>query len=111
MEILTKPLSSEKVVRPALIYSLFPNVPPTIYFSTRDERGKPSQVSKLRRALRRRTLAKLGGGSKMVATFPEWLLWCSVPHLVHRSDLGTFFLFFLELTLLNPISSFFVLSL
>ncbi|KAF6362355.1 tubulin tyrosine ligase like 4 [Rhinolophus ferrumequinum] len=38
MEILTKPLSSEKVVRPALIYSLFPNVPPTIYFSTRDER-------------------------------------------------------------------------
>ncbi|KAM5270956.1 tubulin monoglutamylase TTLL4 isoform 1-T5 [Hipposideros larvatus] len=38
MEILTKPLSSEKVVRPALVYSLFPNVPPTIYFSTRDER-------------------------------------------------------------------------
>ncbi|KAM8900885.1 tubulin monoglutamylase TTLL4 isoform 1-T1 [Lycaon pictus] len=37
-EILTKPLSSEKVVRPALIYSLFPNVPPTIYFGTRDER-------------------------------------------------------------------------
>lgn len=41
MEILTKPLASEKVVRPALIYSLFPNVPPTIYFGTRDERGKP----------------------------------------------------------------------
>ncbi|XP_011738957.1 tubulin monoglutamylase TTLL4 isoform X3 [Macaca nemestrina] len=39
MEILTKPLSNhEKVVRPALIYSLFPNVPPTIYFGTRDER-------------------------------------------------------------------------
>ncbi|XP_039700724.1 tubulin monoglutamylase TTLL4 isoform X3 [Pteropus medius] len=38
MEILTKPLASEKVVRPALIYSLFPNVPPTIYFGTRDER-------------------------------------------------------------------------
>uniref|UniRef100_A0A8C9KMK0 Tubulin tyrosine ligase like 4 n=1 Tax=Panthera tigris altaica TaxID=74533 RepID=A0A8C9KMK0_PANTA len=37
-EILTKPLSNEKVVRPALIYSLFPNVPPTIYFGTRDER-------------------------------------------------------------------------
>uniref|UniRef100_U6CXW0 Tubulin polyglutamylase TTLL4 n=1 Tax=Neovison vison TaxID=452646 RepID=U6CXW0_NEOVI len=37
-EILTKPLSSEKVVRPALVYSLFPNVPPTIYFGTRDER-------------------------------------------------------------------------
>ncbi|XP_066882987.1 tubulin monoglutamylase TTLL4 isoform X2 [Kogia breviceps] len=38
MEILTKPLSNEKVVRPALIYSLFPNVPPTIYFGTLDER-------------------------------------------------------------------------
>uniref|UniRef100_A0A8C9BVX9 Tubulin tyrosine ligase like 4 n=1 Tax=Phocoena sinus TaxID=42100 RepID=A0A8C9BVX9_PHOSS len=38
MEILTKPLSKEKVVRPALIYSLFPNVPPTIYFGTPDER-------------------------------------------------------------------------
>ncbi|KAM9248698.1 tubulin monoglutamylase TTLL4 isoform 2-T2 [Dugong dugon] len=39
VEILTKPLSNhEKVVRPALIYSLFPNVPPTIYFGTRDER-------------------------------------------------------------------------
>ncbi|KAM5229360.1 LOW QUALITY PROTEIN: tubulin monoglutamylase TTLL4 [Ctenodactylus gundi] len=39
VEILTKPLSSpEKIVRPALIYSLFPNVPPTIYFGTRDER-------------------------------------------------------------------------
>ncbi|XP_045152855.1 tubulin monoglutamylase TTLL4 [Echinops telfairi] len=39
VEILTKTLSShEKVVRPALIYSLFPNVPPTIYFGTRDER-------------------------------------------------------------------------
>ncbi|XP_059784687.1 tubulin monoglutamylase TTLL4 [Balaenoptera ricei] len=38
MEILTKPLSNEKVVRPALIYSLFPNVPPTIYFGTPDER-------------------------------------------------------------------------
>ncbi|XP_012584416.1 PREDICTED: tubulin polyglutamylase TTLL4 [Condylura cristata] len=37
-EILTKSLSTEKVVRPALIYSLFPNVPPTIYFGTRDER-------------------------------------------------------------------------
>ncbi|EHA97578.1 Tubulin polyglutamylase TTLL4 [Heterocephalus glaber] len=38
-EIVTKSLSnSEKVVRPALIYSLFPNVPPTIYFGTRDER-------------------------------------------------------------------------
>uniref|UniRef100_A0A8B9W4U9 Tubulin tyrosine ligase like 4 n=1 Tax=Bos mutus grunniens TaxID=30521 RepID=A0A8B9W4U9_BOSMU len=38
MEFLTKPLSNEKVVRPALIYSLFPNVPPTIYFGTPDER-------------------------------------------------------------------------
>ncbi|XP_075385423.1 tubulin monoglutamylase TTLL4 [Tenrec ecaudatus] len=39
VEILTKPLSNhEKVVRPALVYSLFPNVPPTIYFGTRDER-------------------------------------------------------------------------
>ncbi|KAK1336645.1 hypothetical protein QTO34_002679 [Cnephaeus nilssonii] len=38
IEALTKPLSNEKVVRPALIYSLFPNVPPTIYFGTRDEK-------------------------------------------------------------------------
>ncbi|XP_013375255.1 PREDICTED: tubulin polyglutamylase TTLL4 isoform X4 [Chinchilla lanigera] len=39
VEILTKSLSNpEKVIRPALIYSLFPNVPPTIYFGTRDER-------------------------------------------------------------------------
>ncbi|KAM4836493.1 tubulin monoglutamylase TTLL4 [Thomomys bottae] len=38
-EILTKSLSNhDKVVRPALIYSLFPNVTPTIYFGTRDER-------------------------------------------------------------------------
>lgn len=28
----------EKVLKPALVCSLFPNVPPTIYFSTRDER-------------------------------------------------------------------------
>lgn len=45
MEFLTRPLSNEKVVRPALIYSLFPNVPPTIYFGTPDERGKPGRVS------------------------------------------------------------------
>lgn len=39
MDIMTKSLSNhEKVIRPALIYSLFPNVPPTIYFGTRDER-------------------------------------------------------------------------
>ncbi|XP_019061237.1 tubulin polyglutamylase TTLL4 isoform X2 [Fukomys damarensis] len=39
VEIVTKSLSnSEKVVRPALVYSLFPNVAPTIYFGTRDER-------------------------------------------------------------------------
>lgn len=37
-EALTKPFSNEKVVRPALIYSLFPNVPPTIYFGTREEK-------------------------------------------------------------------------
>ncbi|XP_068263885.1 tubulin monoglutamylase TTLL4 isoform X2 [Nyctibius grandis] len=30
--------AQEKVLKPALICSLFPNVPPTIYFSTRDER-------------------------------------------------------------------------
>lgn len=36
----------EKVVRPALIYSLFPNVTPTIYFGTRDERGKCNHVTK-----------------------------------------------------------------
>ncbi|XP_042535092.1 tubulin polyglutamylase TTLL4 isoform X1 [Dipodomys spectabilis] len=39
VEVLTKSLPNhEKVVRPALIYSLFPNVTPTIYFGTRDER-------------------------------------------------------------------------
>ncbi|XP_001363239.2 tubulin monoglutamylase TTLL4 isoform X1 [Monodelphis domestica] len=39
MEVLPKPLANhEKVVRQPLIYSLFPNVPPTIYFGTRDER-------------------------------------------------------------------------
>ncbi|XP_040842459.1 tubulin polyglutamylase TTLL4 isoform X1 [Ochotona curzoniae] len=39
LEALTKPLSNhEKVVRPAFIYSLFPNMPPTIYFGTRDEK-------------------------------------------------------------------------
>ncbi|XP_036885062.1 LOW QUALITY PROTEIN: tubulin polyglutamylase TTLL4 [Sturnira hondurensis] len=38
VEAVTKPLSNEKVVRPALTYSLFPNVPPTIYFGTRDEK-------------------------------------------------------------------------
>ncbi|XP_069637239.1 tubulin monoglutamylase TTLL4 isoform X2 [Haliaeetus albicilla] len=30
--------AQEKVLKPALVCSLFPNVPPTIYFSTRDER-------------------------------------------------------------------------
>ncbi|NXW40595.1 TTLL4 polyglutamylase, partial [Nyctiprogne leucopyga] len=30
--------AQETVLRPALVSSLFPNVPPTIYFSTRDER-------------------------------------------------------------------------
>ncbi|KAM5325438.1 LOW QUALITY PROTEIN: tubulin monoglutamylase TTLL4 [Glossophaga mutica] len=38
VEAVTKPLPNEKVVRPALTYSLFPNVPPTIYFGTRDEK-------------------------------------------------------------------------
>lgn len=38
VEAVTKRLSDEKVVRPALTYSLFPNVPPTIYFGTRDEK-------------------------------------------------------------------------
>nr|XP_045003334.1 tubulin polyglutamylase TTLL4 isoform X2 [Jaculus jaculus] len=39
VDLMTKSLSNQdKVVRPALIYSLFPNVPPTIYFGTRDER-------------------------------------------------------------------------
>ncbi|NXU49422.1 TTLL4 polyglutamylase, partial [Turnix velox] len=32
------PEAQEKVLKPALVCSLFPNVPPTIYFSTRDER-------------------------------------------------------------------------
>lgn len=30
----------ERIIKPALISSLFPNVSPTIYFGTRDERGK-----------------------------------------------------------------------
>lgn len=30
----------ERILKPALITSLFPNVSPTIYFGTRDERGK-----------------------------------------------------------------------
>ncbi|NXF75592.1 TTLL4 polyglutamylase, partial [Sclerurus mexicanus] len=35
---LTQPAEAEeKVLKPALVCSLFPNVPPTIYFSTRDE--------------------------------------------------------------------------
>ncbi|XP_031223849.1 tubulin polyglutamylase TTLL4 isoform X3 [Mastomys coucha] len=39
VDLMTKSVSNhEKVVRPALIYSLFPNVTPTIYFGTRDER-------------------------------------------------------------------------
>ncbi|XP_003507651.1 tubulin polyglutamylase TTLL4 isoform X1 [Cricetulus griseus] len=39
VDLMSKSLPShEKVVRPALIYSLFPNVSPTIYFGTRDER-------------------------------------------------------------------------
>lgn len=81
-EILTKPLSSEKVVRPALVYSLFPNVPPTIYFGTRDERGNPGQGSEPQSAPRRRVLAKLGAVGRGVkgafqndlsgARFPAW---------------------------------------
>lgn len=39
VDLMSKSISNhEKVVRPALIYSLFPNVSPTIYFGTRDER-------------------------------------------------------------------------
>ncbi|XP_009882278.1 PREDICTED: tubulin polyglutamylase TTLL4 [Charadrius vociferus] len=39
IECLTQPSEAqEKVLKPALVCSLFPNVPPTIYFSTRDER-------------------------------------------------------------------------
>ncbi|XP_027638118.1 tubulin monoglutamylase TTLL4 [Falco peregrinus] len=38
-ECLTQPTEAqEKVLKPALVCSLFPNVPPTIYFGTRDER-------------------------------------------------------------------------
>ena len=86
MEFLTKPLSNEKVVRPALIYSLFPNVPPTIYFGTPDERGKPGRVSTWN-SPRRRMLVKLAIGWK---GFPEWLCWCLVTPLVHQSDEGIF---------------------
>ncbi|NXL88453.1 TTLL4 polyglutamylase, partial [Alectura lathami] len=39
IECLAQPTEDqEKVLKPALVRSLFPNVPPTIYFSTRDER-------------------------------------------------------------------------
>ncbi|KAM6070990.1 LOW QUALITY PROTEIN: tubulin monoglutamylase TTLL4 [Chlamydotis macqueenii] len=39
VECLAQPTEAqEKVLKPALVCSLFPNVPPTIYFSTRDER-------------------------------------------------------------------------
>nr|XP_009943595.1 PREDICTED: tubulin polyglutamylase TTLL4 [Opisthocomus hoazin] len=39
IECLAQPAEAqEKVLKPALVSSLFPNVPPTIYFSTRDER-------------------------------------------------------------------------
>ncbi|NXQ60104.1 TTLL4 polyglutamylase, partial [Anthoscopus minutus] len=38
IECLAQPAEAQdKVLRPALVCSLFPNVPPTIYFSTRDE--------------------------------------------------------------------------
>ncbi|NXQ21904.1 TTLL4 polyglutamylase, partial [Peucedramus taeniatus] len=38
IECLAQPAEAEdKVLKPALVCSLFPNVPPTIYFSTRDE--------------------------------------------------------------------------
>ncbi|NWT96143.1 TTLL4 polyglutamylase, partial [Urocynchramus pylzowi] len=38
MECLAQPAEAQdKVLKPALVCSLFPNVPPTIYFSTRDE--------------------------------------------------------------------------
>lgn len=32
------------MLKPALVCSLFPNVPPTIYFATRDETGEPRSV-------------------------------------------------------------------
>lgn len=39
VECLAQPAEAQdKVLKPALVCSLFPNVPPTIYFSTRDER-------------------------------------------------------------------------
>ncbi|XP_073161004.1 tubulin monoglutamylase TTLL4 isoform X2 [Lepidochelys kempii] len=39
IECLTQPLAAqERILKPALICSLFPTVPPTIYFSTRDEK-------------------------------------------------------------------------
>ncbi|KAM6200185.1 tubulin monoglutamylase TTLL4 isoform 1-T1 [Sarcoramphus papa] len=39
IECLAQPAEAqEKALKPALVCSLFPNVPPTIYFSTRDER-------------------------------------------------------------------------
>ncbi|KFQ18217.1 Tubulin polyglutamylase TTLL4, partial [Merops nubicus] len=39
IECLAQPTDvQEKVLKPALVCSLFPNVPPTIYFSTREER-------------------------------------------------------------------------
>lgn len=105
MEALTKPLSNEKVVRPALVYSLFPNVPPTIYFGTRDEKGKPGQVFKPRRAPRRRMLAKLEGSGKGWEGLSGMAVTVLGSPPGSWSDMENFFLSILKLTLLNPITS------
>lgn len=69
VDLMSKSLSNhEKVVRPALIYSLFPNVSPTIYFGTRDERGNCNQGTQSR-GTHRRIPANLGGGDKMGELF------------------------------------------
>lgn len=45
IECLAEPAEAQdKVLKPALVCSLFPNVPPTIYFSTRDETGELGSV-------------------------------------------------------------------
>lgn len=65
MDLMSKSISNhEKVVRPALIYSLFPNVSPTIYFGTRDERGKYNHMTKSRGPCRR-IPTNLGEGDKV----------------------------------------------
>ena len=79
MDLMSKSLPNhEKVVRPALIYSLFPNVSPTIYFGTRDERGKCNQGTQSR-GTHRRVPANLDGGDKMGELFQNGFFCAQFP--------------------------------